>query len=432
MKPILKWYLILGLIHMGLGGLWGQAIPLVSEPSWEAVNQSVGAPLLSDDSFWDDDAADLAKRMKVPPESETKTLASYRDYPEGNRTFLGGRVYSLAVYARGGKPESISIAFSNMGDVNMQSLEDAYITEETKVSVRKSAQELFERRLQGDEKNVTEHLTALLGQGQKTKFSSAGAQRQRVQRWNWKDLAFLLTVEEGRYIFLQIVPKALADTDGANERTKDQRLQLKENVLKRDNGDVLVTQIPMINQGQKGFCVPATFERILRYMGIRADMYILAMAGKTGLGGGTSVNLLVSNLYQSASKAGRRVVSVGLSPEPHTVEKYIDAGLPIVWTIYVDKSFYLRPDSILAERNEKRKGMTNPKEWTAALRKEIRKNPAIDRDPQNGHACMIIGYNKETDEIAFSDSWGVEFAERWMTSGEAKQITQGPPQAITW
>jgi hypothetical protein len=36
----------------------------------------------------------------------------------------------------------------------------------------------------------------------------------------------------------------------------------------------------MVDQGPKGYCVPATFERAMRTMGIDADMYLLAMVGQ--------------------------------------------------------------------------------------------------------------------------------------------------------
>ena len=37
---------------------------------------------------------------------------------------------------------------------------------------------------------------------------------------------------------------------------------------------------------------------------------------------------------------------------------------------------------------------------------------------------IILGYNKETREIAFSDSWGERYKERWITIAEAQQISQ--------
>ncbi|GDY18595.1 hypothetical protein LBMAG55_19180 [Verrucomicrobiota bacterium] len=52
----------------------------------------------------------------------------------------------------------------------------------------------------------------------------------------------------------------------------------------------------MVNQGPKGYCVPATWERVLRYMGIPADMYVLAMVGQSGAGGGTSLSTLAAGV----------------------------------------------------------------------------------------------------------------------------------------
>jgi hypothetical protein len=56
----------------------------------------------------------------------------------------------------------------------------------------------------------------------------------------------------------------------------------------------------------------------------------------------------------------------------------------------------------------------------------------MDDLQSGGHACMIIGYNEETEEIATSDSWGPEFEERWMTVEEAEAISQGTMQILKW
>ena len=51
-------------------------------------------------------------------------------------------------------------------------------------------------------------------------------------------------------------------------------------------------------------------------------------------------------------------------------------------------------------------------------------------DRASGHVCMIIGHNKQTGEIAVSDSWGPEYAERWVTPEEARAVSQGTFQVI--
>jgi hypothetical protein len=48
----------------------------------------------------------------------------------------------------------------------------------------------------------------------------------------------------------------------------------------------------------------------------------------------------------------------------------------------------------------------------------------------NGHVCLLIGCNRKTGELATSDSWGPEFAERWITLEEARALSQGDLGAI--
>ena len=47
-------------------------------------------------------------------------------------------------------------------------------------------------------------------------------------------------------------------------------------VKKLPNGDVLLETVPMVDQGQKGYCVVATAERVMRYYGVQVDEHELA------------------------------------------------------------------------------------------------------------------------------------------------------------
>jgi len=55
---------------------------------------------------------------------------------------------------------------------------------------------------------------------------------------------------------------------------------------------------------------------------------------------------------------------------------------------------------------------------------EAADDPSLAPDPSRGHVVIIIGYNEETEEIAFSDSWGERYRERWITVAEARQVSQ--------
>ena len=86
------------------------------------------------------------------------------------------------------------------------------------------------------------------------------------------------------------------------------------NVEKRANGDLVILNIPMVDQGPKGYCVPATFERCMRYMEIPADMYLLAMAGNTGMGGGTVISTLVNAVQQEVWTAEEHSIHLMVFP----------------------------------------------------------------------------------------------------------------------
>ena len=98
----------------------------------------------------------------------------------------------------------------------------------------------------------------------------------------------MLSLQEGKYAALRIMPIARADRSGRVGKITegDLKKRMASCVERRDNGDVIIRNIPMVDQGPKGYCSPATWERYLRYMEIPADMYLLALAARTRTGGG--------------------------------------------------------------------------------------------------------------------------------------------------
>ena len=158
----------------------------------------------------------------------------------------------------------------------------------------------------------------------------------------------------------------------------------------------------------------------MRYMGVPADMYTLAMAGGTQAGGGSSIDAISTGASQSVIQAGRRIESPAMKIDALSVSRFIDRGLPIMWAMFSSDDF----NNAVNSRIQARKNMTDVTEWKkvlAAARKEVRKfRPQRD----SAHVCMIIGYNKQTGEIAISDSWGAAFAERWITPEEAAAVSQ--------
>jgi len=382
-----------------------------------AVNDAIGHALFADRTLWSSDPSAVAARLEWPRESKTEISESYRAYPGEDYRFLGARPYSAALYGKDGQVKSLSIVFANKGDsfAAAGGGEDHFIDGEPVPGGMEGVRVIMEN----DAETIAEKLTSLLGEPERQRFGD-GESRVEAERWDWAGHAFLLAHVENEYVSLAIETTEFADERGQTSRVSDDlvRERARGFVERRDNGDVVVTNIPMVDQGPKGYCVPATAERCMRYMGIPADMYLLAMVGGTGAGGGTSVEKLFNNVGRDIRSKGRSFEIESGELELHDIRRTIDDGIPIMWACQSTEAF----NRIATERTRARQ----EESWESykATVAEAADDPSLAPDPSRGHVVIIIGYNEETEEIAFSDSWGERYRERWITVAEARQVSQ--------
>jgi hypothetical protein len=404
------------------------AAALANEPGFEDVNTALGIPLFEDDNLWDDPDAEVATRLGWPRESSTPRDASFRLYAKADVRVLGARPHSLALYGEEGTVSSLSLVFANKGDIQGFSDKDEKSSREVARARREAVKE-FEKQVKEDGETIAEKLTSLLGDPKGGSFGGSRQTREQIKRWDWSGHAILLAAPKDEYVAVRILPTDVADgTRKPRIPEAELRKELAQRVERRDNGDVVITTIPMVDQGPKGFCVPATWERVMRYMGIPADMYVLAMAGNTGVGGGTAIASIVAGARETITRSGRRLDSSPSKITMPVIRKYIDRGLPLMWTMYsMDE---ISRDITL--RSKSRSAMSSPEEWKESLADARKKARKIKVDREAGHVCMITGYNETTDEIAFSDSWGAAFEERWITLEEANAISQNNLMAINF
>ena len=103
---------------------------------------------------------------------------------------------------------------------------------------------------------------------------SAGKSNERelwkIWQWNYGDKSVELNVRFDRHIYIRISPiKKIKRTP------QDIALSNLKNV-KKNKSMAFIKHIPMVNQGGKGYCVPATFSAVLLYMGFEINQYTLA------------------------------------------------------------------------------------------------------------------------------------------------------------
>jgi len=398
----------------------------VSATGFGQANEAFGIPLLADGNLWDDDAAAVAKRLGWPVESATTNDASFRKYPGEGARILGARPHSTVLHAEDGKPSSLSLVFANKGDAVPYTTP---FSNRDAVRLKNGQVRETQRAIQADKRLLEENLEKLFGEPKADRFGQGRETRENVKRWDWNGHAFLLAAPRDEYVALRIMPVESADA-GGKSRVPDSeiRQRVAARVERRPNGDVILKDMPMVNQGPKGYCVPATWERAMRYMGVPADMYVLAMAGGTGMGGGTSVDAIAAGARESIVRSGRKIEDVPAKPEPRGVSKYIDRGLPLMWAMFSTGEFNNAANS----RTGPRKQMGDPAEWRKSLADARKAAKKFRPERGTGHVCMIIGYNRQTGEVAVSDSWGPQFAERWVAAEEAAAVCQGRLQAIVF
>ncbi len=381
------------------------------------LNELVGQPLFGDASLWQTKAEEVAQRLQWPKESETKASSSYRDYPKDDYRLFGARPWSVAMYASDGMVTNLSLVYANKGDLfGMNGENNNRVDRQTP---EPQAMAVLKKKMKEDVDAITAKLTEKLGEPQKQRFGE-GEGRDTMLRWDWRGHAILLREKEEEYVGVEVVTKTFADAGGKVEMTGDKiiRERAEKNVVTRPNGDVVIEDIPMVDQGPKGYCVPATAERAMRYLNVPADMYVLAMAGETNLGGGTSVQKLLQGVRSDISRKGRSFDSWDGELKLKQLQRYIDKGLPVIWGLYSTDEF----NKLANDRTKARKETADFKQWKDKLPSMLDKSLVADRE--QGHVVLIIGYNKETNEFAFSDSWGEDYKERWITFEEAENVSQ--------
>lgn len=213
------------------------------------------------------------------------------------------------------------------------------------------------------------------------------------------------------------------------------------------SGDVWLADVPMVDQGEKGYCVVAATERVMRYYGDKVDENELAQVANTNTAGGTSSDAMVDALKKLSARLKVRVREV----EKFDIKEILNLIAEYNRTAKKDKkppltdqghmidvgAMYREMDTdVLREVKTKNKSDLHrfqrsiqahidqgvPLLWTVMLGKVPEEGI-----PQNagGHMRLIIGYNTAKDEVLFSDSWGPGHELKRMKAEDAWTMTTG-------
>jgi hypothetical protein len=242
-------------------------------------------------------------------------------------------------------------------------------------------------------------------------------------------------------------PVGAAATTGSS-RQAVKKFVGRDQVVRVPGGEVKLKNVPMVDQGQKGYCVVATVERVMRYYGAEVDQHELAQIANSDASKGTSVDAMLGSLKKLTARLGVKIKAIydwdiadflkmvedynratkrgKVAPEIQLGNQIIDVDevfMQIKPEIYKEVRLKKASDFGKFQREIQRsidEGI--PLLWSVRLglvkEKEI---------PQafGGHMRLITGYNPTTREILYSDSWGMGHEEKRMAMDDAWTITSG-------
>ena len=225
-------------------------------------------------------------------------------------------------------------------------------------------------------------------------------------------------------------------------------LSIKKNVRKSDTGDVWVGGVPMVDQGEKGYCAAASAERLLRYYGRSVDQHQIAQLADTAAKEGTTQDGMIKALEaigQRFSLDLKPIIKLDWSRLAHLIEDYNraakGAGKPVVEIGHVINvtHVYEEMDAALLRKVRVKQaqelaqfkkdvktytGEGVPLLWSCLVGK-FPEVPPINPPGTYGHMRLIIGYNDKTSELLYSDSWGPGHELKRIPVDDAWAVTTG-------
>ncbi len=216
-------------------------------------------------------------------------------------------------------------------------------------------------------------------------------------------LTFIVGKEEYYSLLLQSTRFLAAGDRQPRDRptARDTREDAKEQVIRITTekeasqypGDVEVGDVflpvPMVDQGPKGYCAPATLARVVQYYGHQTTLNEMAAMMETQ---GGDEGTQVSDVLEGVRKVTRRLhLSFKEEDLPDRGrldnQRQLDRWVATAIIAYIDNG--------------------NPIFWTVPM-----------------HQRLIVGYNARTRELLSSDSWGQKGYDR-ISYLEAAQSTEG-------
>ncbi len=437
-----------------------QRVTIIGPDSAEAKEISID-PLFASEDLWANTAATLEKTwedkgFKWNSEQVKDRGIIRRDnwgFEQVKLSAFGGAqsIEEVIFILKGGKLAEVSIAVWNKGDSQNADISEKNFTamiEEWTAELNRRIAPKFEDKGKDMASAAKAERRMWLGKNMLAQLEFSGGKEKIHDPMSGRERTGKNF--QGEFVRLRLLPKPgsmigiNASTGGA---ASVRRSDLAKSVTRERSGDVFIPNIPMVDQGDKGYCAVATAARVFNYYGVPADQHEMAqISGNEAGGGGTSPDEMEDAMRKISGKYRTRfltVLDLDYSSRKYQsfMRKYNSAAKKLDKRVLdTDNYIYflggLDPE-ILREVNGK--GPTFEKFMTVVRENIDRGVPVmwalqLGLFPENGkeaeqsgggHMRLIIGYNLTKKEIIFSDSWGAGHEKKSMAAADASAATMG-------
>ena len=211
-------------------------------------------------------------------------------------------------------------------------------------------------------------------------------------------------------------PGALAASMRARGAAAVRLGDLPGNLTRDAKGNVFIGNMPMADQGSKGYCLPASIQRVFEYFGMGTDMHQIAEVAGSDPKVGTSSLAMAKELDKIDYHFKTRLVILGLGDTGRITEVEVKKGEYYVGKPIDEKKFLKDIRSFIDD------GI--PVLW--ALKVGVYpEEPEMKMQTTGYHMRLIIGYNEKDGRLVFTDSWGAGHEFKTIKSEHAFAVTNG-------
>ena len=335
--------------------------------------------------------------------------------------------------SRDGKLHSFEISIYNRGDMSQ-------ISYETFNALSEKWKTLLENKTQQEGEKINRTQKGSVVSADRWLWECPGAYialtKSSTGRGSNKQPEFLkltlVSVKFGKEMFA---------SRGGITKLMTRRSDLKESVKSNTNGDTFIKNIPMVDQGRKGYCAVASAERVFRYYGLQVDQHAMAQIAQSSAQTGTNPAKMVDALKRVAGRTKTRLYThyeIDQREIESTIKSYNRLAKKNQKNVFnTPRNGYIPYQPFLAAADAEtlktvRANGTSFKRFSKTIRDKIDDGIPLlwslqvgvikERGiPQagGGHMRLIIGYNDKTGHIIYSDSWGAGHEFKKMTFEEA-------------